>query len=127
MRPIGGENGFHDGAVATISDITEARQQEETLREARATFQFAFDNAPIGIGLADLDRRWTRVNAAFCDILGYPPERFTAMTVSDVSHPDDVDVPAGARRPSSPSSAATTCWTGRRHWPAWAAGRSSLR
>ena len=92
MRPIGGEDGFHDGAVATISDITEARQQEETLREARATFQFAFDNAPIGIGLADLDRRWTRVNAALCDILGYPPERFTAMTVSGVSHPDDVDV-----------------------------------
>ncbi len=92
MRPIGREDGFHDGAVATATDITEARRREEALREAQATFQFAFDNAPIGIGLADLDRRWKRVNAAFCDIVGYSPEQFRAMTVSGISHPDDVDV-----------------------------------
>ena len=91
MRPIGGQDGRGAGAVATITDVTEAHQREEALREAQERFRLAFDNAPIGIGLADLDRRWMTVNATFCDILGCRPERFTTMTVSDVAHPDDVD------------------------------------
>jgi PAS domain S-box-containing protein len=65
-------------------------QREEALREAQERFRLAFDNAPIGIGLADLDRRWMTVNATFCGILGCRPERFTTMTVEDVIHPDDV-------------------------------------
>ena len=91
MRPIEGEDGTSAGAVATITDVTEARQREEALREAQERFRLAFDNAPIGIGLADLDRRWLTVNATFCGILGCRPERFTTMTVSDVIHPDDVE------------------------------------
>ena len=66
-------------------------QREEALREAQERFRLAFDNAPIGIGLADLDRRWMTVNATFCGILGCRPERFTTTTVADVIHPDDVD------------------------------------
>ncbi len=68
------------------------RQREESLREAQARFQLAFDHAPIGMGLVDLDRRWQRVNAAFCEILGYDADRFTAMTVADVTHPADRDL-----------------------------------
>jgi PAS domain S-box-containing protein len=66
-------------------------QREESLHEAQERFRLAFDNAPIGIGLADLNRRWVTVNATFCGILGCRPERFTTMTVSDIIHPDDVD------------------------------------
>ncbi|MDP1806693.1 MAG: PAS domain S-box protein, partial [Acidimicrobiales bacterium] len=66
-------------------------QREEALREAQERFRLAFDNAPIGIGLADLDRRWMTVNNTFCGILGCSPERFTTATVSDLIHPDDVE------------------------------------
>lgn len=62
-RPIDG-----GGAVATVTGVTEARQ--EALTEAQNRFQLAFDNAPIGIALVGLDRRWLHVNAAFCSVLG---------------------------------------------------------
>jgi PAS domain S-box-containing protein len=37
-------------------------------------FRNAFDNAPIGIGLADLDWRFVEVNRALCQLLGYSEE-----------------------------------------------------
>jgi PAS domain S-box-containing protein len=98
MRPIEREDGSSAGAVATITDVTEARQREEALREAQARFQLAFDNAPIGIGLVDLRGRWLQVNAAFCGILGCRPERFTSMPAEELIHPDDVDVDLDQRR-----------------------------
>ncbi len=70
--------------------LTETRRRGEALHEAQERFRLAFDNAPIGIGLADLDRQWVTVNATFCGILGRRPERFATMTVSDFLHPDDL-------------------------------------
>jgi PAS domain S-box-containing protein len=86
-RPIGG-----GGAVATVTDVTEARQREEALTEAQNRFQLAFDNAPIGIALVGLDRRWLHVNATFCAVLGRSAEQFAGLHVRDTIHPDDVDI-----------------------------------
>ncbi|MGI8632115.1 MAG: PAS domain S-box protein, partial [Solirubrobacterales bacterium] len=92
MRPMDG------GAAATITDVTHARQRDAALHEAQERFRLAFDNAPIGIGLVDLGRRWLQVNDTFCGILGFRPERFTSMSVDDLTHPDDRDLDAGVRR-----------------------------
>jgi PAS domain S-box-containing protein len=87
-RPIDGDG----GAVATVTDVTEARRREAELREAQERFQLAFDNAPIGIALVGLDRRWLDVNAALCGILGRRAEQFAGMAVRDTVHPADVEV-----------------------------------
>jgi PAS domain S-box-containing protein len=51
----------------------------------------AFDQAAIGMALVDLDGRFLRVNAALCALTGYPNGELLAKTVSDVTHPDDLE------------------------------------
>jgi diguanylate cyclase (GGDEF)-like protein/PAS domain S-box-containing protein len=54
-------------------------------------FRSAFQNAPIGIGLADLDWRFVEVNRALCQLLGYSPEELFRTTVRAITHPLDVE------------------------------------
>ncbi len=51
--------------------------------------QALFENAPLGISIADSAGRFVEVNQAFLDMLGYTRE--TALTLSDLelTHPDD--------------------------------------
>jgi diguanylate cyclase (GGDEF)-like protein/PAS domain S-box-containing protein len=54
-------------------------------------FRSAFQDAPIGIGLADLDWRFVEVNGALCQLLGYSPEELSRTTVRAITHPLDVE------------------------------------
>ena len=57
-----------------------------------------FENAPIGIAVADLDGRFVEVNRALCELLGYSEEQLLLTTVQAVTHPHDVgDFLAGTR------------------------------
>jgi diguanylate cyclase (GGDEF)-like protein/PAS domain S-box-containing protein len=59
----------------------------------------AFDAAPLGMALTDLDGRVLRVNAAFCDLLGYDRETILGgMRMADVTHPDDESPDRADRR-----------------------------
>jgi PAS domain S-box-containing protein len=92
--------------AATIQDITERKQaeddlrrlreaerarDEEALREAQERFRSAFDNAPIGVAVVDLEGRFLQVNRSLCEILGYPEESLLATTFQEITHPDDVE------------------------------------
>ncbi|WP_223838464.1 sensor domain-containing diguanylate cyclase [Saccharopolyspora pogona] len=48
-----------------------------------------FANAPIGMALLDLDGRWTDVNDAWCDLLGYSRHEMLGMRYSDVTYAQD--------------------------------------
>jgi PAS domain S-box-containing protein len=52
-------------------------------------FSTAFEHAPIGIALVGPDGHWLRVNRALCAMLGYSEGELGAITVHDVTHPDD--------------------------------------
>lgn len=58
---------------------------------ADATFRAAFDHAPIGMALVDLDGRFTRVNPALCEMLGYDAGDLEGRRIGDISHPADAD------------------------------------
>lgn len=75
---------------AFVHDITERRQAKTALREANERFRAAFDDAPIGIVLVDQQGRFLQSNRAYCEMLGYGEDAILAMTVSDLTHPDDV-------------------------------------
>ena len=66
-------------------------REEEALREAQERFRSAFDNAPIGVAVVDLDGRFLQVNRSLCEILGYPEEVLLATTFREITHPDDVE------------------------------------
>jgi PAS domain S-box-containing protein len=59
------------------------------LHEAEARFRAAFEGAPIGMALCDLDGRYLQVNPALCRILGRPEEELVGLTWQEVTHPED--------------------------------------
>jgi diguanylate cyclase (GGDEF)-like protein/PAS domain S-box-containing protein len=70
------------GIVSNLHDITE-------LREAHERFRSAFENAPIGMAMADLEGRVMRANPAYGEIVGWNPEDMIGVCVHDLTHPDD--------------------------------------
>ena len=48
----------------TAQDVTESRRVEDALRAAEQLFRRAFDDAPIGMALIDLEGRWLRMLVA---------------------------------------------------------------
>ena len=61
-------------------------------------FRVAFDHAPIGMALLDLQGRLEKVNGAFCRIVARVPADLVGTDVDVISHPGDVDRHAGLRR-----------------------------
>lgn len=56
----------------------------------RDSYLDVVDHAPIPTALSDLGGRLTYVNQAFCDFIGYSQEELIGMTVSELSHPEDL-------------------------------------
>jgi diguanylate cyclase (GGDEF)-like protein/PAS domain S-box-containing protein len=56
-----------------------------------ALFDFAFDHAPIGVALVDLDGRILKGNAAFASLVGLPLTRVAGRHFKDFTHPDDLE------------------------------------
>ncbi len=85
------------GAVVTCADVTERVRVEEELEETNGRFRSAFDDAPIGMAITSLTGRFLQVNNALCRLLGRTPSDLLALSVDDVTHPDDV-LHAGRQR-----------------------------
>lgn len=85
LHDVPGVNGW----VANIRDITERKATAEALREAHERFRSAFENAPIGMGLCDLDGRIIEINAAYGQIFGRTQQELVGVHVRDLTHPDD--------------------------------------
>ena len=78
------------GGVAVILDITARRAADEIARSSHDHFEQVFERAPIGMGLMDLEGRWTLVNRALCEITGYTTEELIGQRFAEITHPDDV-------------------------------------
>ena len=74
-----------------VTDITERKRVEDTLRESEERFSGAFEHAPIGVALVSPDGRWLKVNRALCELVGYSELELLARTFQDITHPDDLD------------------------------------
>jgi diguanylate cyclase (GGDEF)-like protein/PAS domain S-box-containing protein len=84
---------LHDGRrilSGTLQDVTERQESEAARRIAEEQFSLAFDQGAIGMLTQSLDRVITRVNPAFCALLGGTPEDIVGKTPDDFTHPDDL-------------------------------------
>ncbi len=84
------------GAVvrACLDHVEERRAREAAelgMREAQERFRRAFDEAPIGMAMLDLDGRFVQVNEALCEITGYAREQLEATSLEAITHPDDLE------------------------------------
>jgi diguanylate cyclase (GGDEF)-like protein/PAS domain S-box-containing protein len=64
--------------------------QAAALRESEERFRLVFENAPIGMVIADLKGKFSRVNQAMADILGYTAEELAGMDFATITHPEDL-------------------------------------
>ena len=76
------------GIVALRSE--EARRHaEEEMQKSEEQFRTAFENAPEGMALVDLKRRFLEVNPRLCEMLGYTKEELLGKSFNQFTHPDD--------------------------------------
>ncbi len=71
------------------AEVDARRQAEGALRSSEARFRAIFENAGIGIGIADMTGRIVDANSSFAGMLGYTVAEFRALRVSDFVYPDD--------------------------------------
>jgi diguanylate cyclase (GGDEF)-like protein/PAS domain S-box-containing protein len=85
------------GAVVVVArDVSERKSIEEELRQAEERFRRAFEDAPIGMAIVDLDGRWLQVNQALSTMTGYDRAELVGRTFASVTHVDDRGTDQGA-------------------------------
>jgi len=76
--------------VAVYSDETERVKAREALKDSEAKYRAIFENAAVGIHLVNEEGRFVDANSVLCHFLGYTPDELNALTILDVTHPDDL-------------------------------------
>ncbi len=84
------EDGSVLGMIGVVQDITERKHVEETLRENEERLRATFNQAAVGIAIAQLDGRFLELNTKFSDVLGYSEDELRQLTFVDITHPDDL-------------------------------------
>ncbi|HEY0863547.1 MAG TPA: PAS domain S-box protein [Lacunisphaera sp.] len=70
--------------VVVITEITDRRQAEESLRASEARYYTLFECAPDGIVIGDAQSRYLDANPSICRMLGYTRAELTRMSATDI-------------------------------------------
>ncbi|MGJ3244596.1 MAG: PAS domain S-box protein [Elainellaceae cyanobacterium] len=85
------EAGEITGAVVSIRNLTALKEAEIALRESEERFRRVFEDAAVGMAIAQIDGQLIQVNQALCDIVGYSEADLLTKVVQDFTHPDDLE------------------------------------
>jgi PAS domain S-box-containing protein len=72
-----------------VTDISELKQTEQSLRVSEELFRILSDNSPVGIALHDRELRHLYVNPTITKITGLPLETFLGKTVEEIGMPSE--------------------------------------
>jgi PAS domain S-box-containing protein len=88
--PLEKEGGI-DGIVVIVRDITARKKSEEALKKSEQQFRQLFEQATIGIFIADDHHSIVNVNEKALSILGYSKEEMLHMNAHNLIHRDDIN------------------------------------
>ena len=89
-KPFFAEDGSPLYVTGACAEVTARRAGAEALRENGERLRAIFEQAAVGIAVADLDARFVETNGKFAEILGYSIEELQRVTFIDITHPDDL-------------------------------------
>jgi PAS domain S-box-containing protein len=69
--------------------LAERQRATQALRDSEERFRTAFENGAVPMALTALDNKLLKVNAAFCQMMGYGEAELVGRTFLDITHPDD--------------------------------------
>lgn len=78
------------GVFAAARDITERKRAEEALRESETRLRAIYEGTDIGLAFGDLSGRFVEINPALQRILGYSLEELQGLSITDITHPNDL-------------------------------------
>lgn len=78
-----------DGLSVYFQDISVRKRAEESLRMNEEFLRATFEQAAVGIAVADMNGTFQEMNDKFCAILGYSRAELRSMTFHEITHPDD--------------------------------------
>jgi PAS domain S-box-containing protein len=82
-RPIRDPNGALVGVLSMLTDRSERRDAEESLRESEALYRQIVEATTDGIIQMDIDRNFVFVNGRFAEMLGYQPAEMIGTNLFD--------------------------------------------
>ncbi|MBT5943203.1 MAG: PAS domain S-box protein [Rhodospirillaceae bacterium] len=85
------------GVGGVSYDITGQVRAAQEIREREERFRATFDQAAVGIAHLSFDGNWLRINARYCEILGYTEAELRTLSFRDITHKDDLGEDLDAR------------------------------
>ncbi|HEY5040120.1 MAG TPA: PAS domain S-box protein, partial [bacterium] len=89
-KPVINDHGGVDGVCFSLAFIDDRKKAERAIRESEEKFRKIFEDTSLGMSLVDRNFRFTHVNQAFCDLLGYTREEMIQISFKEITHPDDL-------------------------------------
>ncbi len=90
------------GVTVQLGHLHARAAAAERLRESESRFASTMALAAIGISHVDDEGRFLYVNPQLCAMLGYSERELLALTVKEISHPDDMDTTHELVEPVAP-------------------------
>ncbi len=78
-----------DLLVITTEDITDRKQAEEMVRDSEERLSNIINQVNAGIVQATIDGQLISANERYAQLTGYTVEELLALTIKDITHPDD--------------------------------------
>ena len=77
--------------MAIFEDITERKRAEDASLWSEEKFRATFEHAPLGIAECTVAGRFVVANSKLVEILGYTKDEIAHLTMTDVTHPADIE------------------------------------
>lgn len=90
ITPIYDEHGSLSGYIKVTRDIASTKNDQAAPSVSDSNFHGAFQDAPIGMMLVDLEWKINRVNRSICEMLGYTEAELLTKTFQEITHPEDI-------------------------------------